>query len=141
MGRILAVDYGRKRVGLAVTDPLKIISTALDTVPAHQVEEYIENYCKANDVELVVVGLPVQMSGEPSESQKYILPFVDRLKKRIPDIPIEFADERYTSKMAMQAMIDSGAPKMVRRDKGAIDRISATIILQSYLESKRYKQR
>lgn len=136
MGRILSIDYGRKRVGLAVTDTLQIIATALTTVAASEAEQFISKYCVDNDVELIVVGLPLQMNGTASESQKYILPFVERLKKTLPDIPIDFADERYTSKIAMQTMIDVGVKKMARREKGTIDKISATIILQTYLETK-----
>lgn len=140
MGRILAVDYGQKRVGLAVTDPLQIIATALATVPAREVEAYIADYCRDNQVDMILVGLPVQMNGMPSESQRFILPFVERLKKILPEMIIEFADERYTSKMAFQTMIDVGVKKMARRDKGTIDRISATIILQSFLETKNNNQ-
>lgn len=136
LGRILSIDYGQKRVGLAVTDPLQIIATALTTVAAKEAEQFIDDYCHQNGVELIVVGLPLQMNGTASESQKYILPFVDRLKKRLPDMPIKFADERYTSKMALQTMIDVGTTKRARREKGTIDKISATIILQTFLETK-----
>lgn len=137
MGRILAIDYGQKRVGLAVSDPLRIIATALTTVPTHEAENYISDYCTTNGVDLIVVGLPIQMNGTPSQSQRFILPFVDRLRLRLPHTPLQYADERYTSKMAFQTMIDVGVGKMARRDKGTIDRISATIILQSYMESNR----
>lgn len=137
MGRILAVDYGRKRVGLAVSDPLRIIATALDTVATHDVERYIAHYVANSGVDLIVVGLPIQMNGQPSESQRFILPFVERMRKKLPEIPIVYADERYTSKMAFQTMIDVGISKKARRDKGTIDRISATIILQSYMESNK----
>lgn len=140
MGRIIAVDYGQKRVGLAVTDPLRIIATALSTVSAGESVEYIAKYVSQNDVDMIVVGLPLQMNGTASESQRYILPFVARLRKRLPDMPIEYADERYTSKIAQRVMIDMGTKKTDRRDKGIIDRISAVIILQDFLEQLQNKQ-
>lgn len=136
MGRIVAIDYGRKRVGLAVTDPLKLIATALETVPAHEVVAYLQRYAAANEVELFVVGQPRQMSGEPSESQQYITPFVNRLRKVLPDIPVVYHDERFTSVLAHRAIIEGGVRKMERRtNKGLVDRVSAVIILQSYMES------
>lgn len=136
MGRIVAIDYGRKRVGLAVTDPLKLIATALDTVPAHEAVEYLRRYAAANEVELFVVGEPRQMSGEPSESQQYITPFVNRLRKVLPDIPVVYHDERFTSVLAQRAIIEGGVRKQERRtNKGLVDRVSAVIILQSYMES------
>lgn len=136
MGRIVAIDYGRKRVGLAVTDPLKLIATALDTVPAHEVVEYLQRYAAANEVELFVVGEPRQMSGEPSESQQYITPFVNRLRKVLPDIPVVYHDERFTSVLAQRAIIEGGVRKQERRtNKGLVDRVSAVIILQSYMDS------
>lgn len=133
MGRILAIDYGKKRVGLAITDPLKIIATALDTVAAAELENYLLNYLTQNDVERIVIGMPIQMNGQPSESQRYILPFVNRLRKLLPDMPIDYVDERYTSKIANRAIIDGGASKKLRADKGLVDRVSAVIILQSYM--------
>ena len=137
MGRILAIDYGRKRTGLAVTDPLKIIAGALDTVPTFELMDYLRRYVAENDVERIVVGLPRQMSGEMSESYTYIRPFLGRLRKEMPDMPVEMYDERFTSKMAQRAMIEGGVPKGRRReDKGLVDRVSAAIILQGYLESK-----
>lgn len=138
MGRILAIDYGRKRVGLAVTDPLQIIATALDTVSAHEVEAYLKRYTGENEVELFVVGKPLQDNGEESESQRYITPFVNRLKKVFPDIPVVYHDERYTSVLAQRAIIEGGVKKMERRNnKGLVDRVSAVIILQSYMESRK----
>lgn len=136
MGRILAIDYGRRRVGLAVSDPLRIIATALATVEAREAEGYISHYCMENGVDLIVVGMPVQMDGTPSESQRYILPFIERMRKSLPGIAIEYADERYTSKLAFRTMLESGIGRMARRDKGTVDRISATIILQWYMEYK-----
>lgn len=137
MGRILAIDYGRKRVGLAVTDPLQLIATPLATVPAHEVVEFLQRYVAENEVERFVVGEPRQMNGEPSESQRYITPFVNRLRKVLPEIPVVFYDERFTSVLAHRAIIEGGVKKMTRQtDKGLVDRVSAVIILQSYLESE-----
>lgn len=136
MARIIAIDYGRKRVGLAVTDPLQLIATPLDTVPAHEVVEYLQRYVGENPVELFVVGEPKQMNGQPSESQQYITPFVNRLRKVFPDIPVVYEDERYTSVLAQRAIIEGGVKKMERRhNKGLVDKVSAVIILQSYMES------
>lgn len=136
MGRIVAIDYGRKRVGLATTDPLQLIATALDTVPAHEAVDYLHRYAAANEVERFVVGEPRQMNGEPSEAQRYILPFVNRLRKAVPSVPVVFFDERFTSVLAHRAIIEGGVKKRTRReDKGLVDRVSAVIILQSYLES------
>ena len=130
MGRIVAIDYGRKRTGLAVTDPLQMIAGALDTVPTHTLMDFLKKYLPANGVETVVVGMPRQMDGTPSDSYTYIRPFVTRLR-------IEMFDERFTSKLAFQAMIEGGVKKSRRRgDKGLVDRVSATIILQGYLESR-----
>ena len=136
MARIMAIDYGQKRIGLAVTDENQIIATGLDTVPIKDIHLYIKDYVAREDVELFVVGLPLQMDDSSSESEKYIKPFLGWLRNTFPDIPVERMDERYTSKMAFQAMIDGGLKKKARRDKAMIDKISAVIILQSYLESK-----
>ncbi len=137
MGRILAIDYGRKKSGIAVTDPAKIIANGLTTVPSHELFDFLVKYMKEEEVEMIVMGYPTQTSGEVSESMKYIEPFVNRLKKNFPDLPIEWVDERFTSKIAFQAMIDGGLKKKARQDKGMIDKVSATIILQTYLEQKR----
>lgn len=137
MGRVLAIDYGQKRVGLAVTDPARIIATALDTVAANEVLEYIKKYISQNDVDCIVVGMPIQMNGQPSDSQRYILPFVGRLRSQLPNMAIEYADERFTSKIAQRTIIDAGIKKMRRKnDKGLVDMVSAVIILQSWLESR-----
>lgn len=141
MGRILAIDYGRKRVGLAVTDPLRIIATALTTVESHKVLDFITQYCAENQVDLIVIGMPLQMNGEASESQRYILPFVERMRAALPGMQIEYADERFTSKLAFQTMLDTGVKKMARRDKATVDRISATIILQDYMSSLEQRNR
>lgn len=138
MGRILAIDYGRKRTGIAVTDPLQIIANGLTTVPTHTLEQFLLDYMQKEPVERIVMGKPTQMNGEMSESWKYIEPFLNRLKKIKPDVPVELVDERFTSVLAHQAILQSGVGKQRRReDKGMVDEISATIILQSYLENKR----
>lgn len=139
MGRILAIDYGKKRVGLAVTDPLQIIANGLTTVEAKTAYEYIVEYANGNDISTIVVGLPTQMNGEFSESYKYIEPFVNRLKKGLPKVEIVYYDERFTSKLAMRAMIDAGVKKSDRQKKELVDMVSATIILQSYMESLSFR--
>lgn len=137
MGRILALDYGRKRTGVAVSDPLKIIANGLTTVPSHELLAFIQQYTSKEQVERIVIGLPRQRSGEFSESMNYIRPFVVLLKKALPEIPVEYVDERFTSVLAHQAMLAGGVKKKERQNKALVDEISATIILQSYLESKR----
>ncbi len=137
MGRILAIDYGRKKSGIAVTDELQLIANGLTTVPSHELFEFVSKYMKEEKVDCIVMGYPTQTTGEVSESMKYIEPFVNRLKKNFPDLPIEWVDERFTSKLAFQAMIDGGLKKKARQNKNLIDKVSATIILQTYLEQKR----
>ena len=137
MGRILAIDYGKKRTGLAVTDPLQIIANGLTTVPTAQLEAFILDYVKREGVERIVVGLPRQNSGEESENMKRITPFVNRLKKLLPDTPLEMVDERFTSVLAHRAMLDAGLKKKDRQNKALVDEISACIILQTYMESRR----
>jgi putative holliday junction resolvase len=136
MGRIVAIDYGQKRVGLAVTDEQQIIATSLATVPAHDILLFLKDYLGKNEVECFVVGEPRQMDYTPSESAKYIDPFVIRLKKEFPGIPVERADERFTSSIALQTIRSAGLKKKDRRDKSLVDSVSATLILQSYLESR-----
>ena len=136
MGRLLAIDFGTKRIGLAETDPLQIIASGLETVENKKIFEFLENYLKKEQVDEFIIGEPKQMDDTPSQSEKYIKPFIEKLAKLYPNIEIKRVDERYTSKMAFQTMIDSGIGKKARRNKGLIDKISATIILQSYLESK-----
>lgn len=138
MARIMAIDYGRKRVGVAVTDPMQIIAGGLAAVPAHQIIDFIQQYVAKEAVETIVVGLPKQMNNQPSESMRYIQPFVATLKKKIPQIPVVFYDERFTSVLAHKAMLEGGLKKKDRQNKALVDEISATIILQDYLESKRY---
>ena len=136
MGRILAIDYGRKRVGIAVTDELKIIANSLTTVHSKDVIQFLKDYLSKEKVECFVVGLPKQMSGEVSESERFITPFVNQLKKVFPEIPVERYDERFTSKMASRTMIEAGLKKKDRQNKALVDSISATLILQSYLQFK-----
>ncbi len=135
MGRILAIDYGQKRTGLAVTDELKIIANSLTTVGTSELISFLKDYISREKIEEIVIGKPKQMDNTDSESEKYIAPFVKSLQKLFPEIPIKRYDERFTSKMAFQTMIDAGINKKKRRDKALIDTISATIILQSYLET------
>jgi putative Holliday junction resolvase len=138
MSRILSIDYGKKKTGIAVTDPMQIIANGLTTVETSKIWEFLADYLSKNEVERLIIGLPKQMNNEPSESMKYINPFVGRFKKLYPNIPVEFVDERFTSKLAFQAMIDGGLKKKERQNKALVDEISATIILQSYLETKKY---
>ena len=135
MGRILAIDYGTKRTGLAVTDEMQIIASGLTTVDTKELIVFLKNYITCENVEKFVVGLPKQMNNTASESEVYIQKFLQKLTKSIPDIPVERVDERFTSKMAFQTMIDSGLKKKQRQNKALIDEISATLILQSYLAS------
>jgi putative Holliday junction resolvase len=136
MGKLLAFDYGLKRCGVAVTDELQIIASGLDTVASSDIFKWIENYLKTESVEGFVVGLPLQMNGKPSESTEIIEKFVAKLKHNNPDIPLYRVDERFTSKIAFNSMIDSGLSKKKRRDKALVDEISATLILQNYMASR-----
>lgn len=138
MSRILAIDYGRKRTGIAVTDPVQIIANGLTTVSTHQLMDFLLNYIKQEPVERIIIGHPKQMNNEDSENMKNIIPFMNRLKKLLPDMPVELVDERFTSVLAHQAMLAGGLKKKDRQNKALVDEISATIILQSYLESKKY---
>lgn len=139
MSRILAIDYGKKRTGIAVTDPMQIIASGLTTVATTELMDFLLKYTSQEKVERIVVGHPKQLNNEDSENMKRIIPFVNQLKKKLPDIPVEWVDERFTSVLAHQAMIDGGLKKTARQNKALVDELSATIILQSYLESKRYK--
>ena len=140
MGRIIAIDYGTKRTGLAVTDPLRIIANALDTVETKQLEKYLADYFSKNDVDVIVLGKPSQMNGQPSETMRYIEPLAGRLRHAYPNKQVVLYDERFTSVMAHRTILESGIGKMARRDKALVDRISATIILQSYMESLQMQQ-
>lgn len=137
MGRIVAIDYGKKRVGVAVTDPCQIIANSLATVKSHEILQFLQDYCSREKVDLIVVGHPKQMDNSDSESMAYIKPFLTALKRKFPGIPVVMHDERFTSVLAHKAMIEGGAKKKQRQDKAIIDAISATIILQSYMESQR----
>ena len=139
MSRIIAIDYGKKRTGIAVTDILQIIANGLTTVPTTELMDFLLNYVAKEPVERIIVGHPKQMNNEDSENMKRIVPFVNLLKKKLPQIPVELVDERFTSVLAHQAMLDGGLKKKARQDKAMVDEISATIILQSYLESKKFK--
>lgn len=139
MGRILALDIGRKRTGIAVTDPLRIIANGITTIPSSSLIEYLSEYFKKESVDLLVIGYPVQMNNTPSEAVKYIEPIINRIRKLFPKLSIELVDERFTSKLAHQAMIDGGMKKKDRQNKATVDTISATIILQSYLDSLSFK--
>ena len=136
MGRILAIDYGQKRTGLAVTDDLQMIANNLGVIQTKDIFVFITDYIKNNIVEAFVVGEPKRLDNTPSQSVKFIEPFIRRLKKLYPEIRIVRIDERFTSKMAFQTMIDAGLKKKDRQNKGLVDSISATIILQTYLEMK-----
>lgn len=136
MGRVLAIDYGRKRCGIAVTDPLRITATALATVPAAGLEKFLLDYTAANPVDLIVVGLPVTLRGEPSESMRYIEPALRRLRKALPAMEFEMWDERFTSTLAHASLLEAGYGRKQRQDKDAIDRIAATIILNSWLDAR-----
>lgn len=137
MARILSIDYGKKRTGIAVTDSLQLIANGLDVVETKNLEEYIANYLAKEEVETIVVGYPRQTNGEDSENMKRITPFYNRLKKLYPNVNVELYDERFTSVLAHQTIIASGIGRKARQNKGLVDQISATIILQDYLESKR----
>jgi putative Holliday junction resolvase len=138
VGRIIAIDYGTKRTGLAVTDPLRIIANALETVETKGLEKWLADYFTKNDVDIIVLGKPSQMNGQPSETMRFIEPLATRLRRAYPDKEVVLYDERFTSVMAHRAMLESGIGKMARRDKALVDRISATIILQSYMDSIQY---
>lgn len=135
MGRILAIDIGKKRTGIAVTDPLRIAANGLDTVHTHDLISFLENYFSKEEVDAIVIGYPTQMDGSESESMQYIRPIEKKIKKKFPAKKLIFVDERFTSVLAHQAMLDGGLKKKARQDKALVDKISATIILQSYLES------
>ncbi len=137
MSRIIGIDFGRKRVGLAITDPMQRIASGLTSVSADAIFSYLASYLQSEAVACFVVGLPRQMNYECSESEPYILEFIEDLKAHFPDIPVRRVDERFTSKIAVQSMIAGGLKKEKRRDKALVDEISATLILQNYLEQRK----
>ncbi len=138
MARIVSVDYGRKRTGIAVTDPLQLIANGLVTVSTSELFTFLSDYVNREQVERIVVGEPRQPDGTPSENMERVKQFVNRWRKAMPQIPIEFYDERFTSVLAHRTMIDAGLGKKRRQDKALVDEISATIILQSYMESRKF---
>jgi putative Holliday junction resolvase len=140
MGRIIAIDWGTKRTGVAVTDPLRIIAGALETVPTHDLQRWLAQYLAAGDVDVIVVGRPTRLDGRPSETLAQIEALVEKLRESYPAKQIVMHDERFTSRLAQRAIIDGGVPRMARRDKALVDRVSAAIILQSYIESREYKK-
>ena len=140
MGRILAIDFGTKRTGIAVTDPLRIIPGGLTTVATHELMSFLAGYFAKEAVDLIVVGLPTNMNGEESASMKQIRPFVDKFKKQYPDKEVVMFDERFTSVLAQKAILEAGIKKMARRNKALVDEVSATIILESYMNSIQYKK-
>jgi len=134
MGRILAIDYGQKRVGIAATDPTKLIASGLTTVHSNEVFSYLDDYFKSEDVETVVIGAAKQMNNEDSQSSTHIEPFVKNFEKRYPTVAVKRVDERFTSKIAERVILESGIGKKARQNKKLVDTVSATLILQSYLE-------
>lgn len=134
--RILSIDYGKKRTGIAVTDPLQIVAGGLVTVATHTLFDFLKDYVSREQVERIVIGKPMQTNGQPSENFQRVEQFVNRWRKAMPEIPIEYYDERFTSVLAHQAMIDGGLRKKARQDKALVDEISATIILQDYMRSR-----
>ncbi len=135
MGRILAIDYGKRRSGIAVTDILHIVANPLTTVPTGELYAFVQKYCAENTVDTIVVGLPTNLDGRPSDSMASLTPAINRLKKLIAPIPVVFYDERFTSVLAHRAMIDGGMKKSQRRDKAVVDMISASILLNDFLQS------
>ena len=134
MDRLVGIDYGRKRVGVAVSDPLRIFASALETVPSAKIIEYLQKYAAAQPIERFVVGYPVNLDGRPSEAAKDVDAFLNLLRKKFPAVPVSLEDERFTSVLAHRAMIDGGVRKMDRRDKSAVDKVSAALILQTYMD-------
>jgi putative Holliday junction resolvase len=136
LGRILCIDYGRKRTGLAVTDPLQIIAGGLVTVSTFELFDWLKDYTSREQVECIVIGKPMQPNGQPSENFARVEQFVNRWRKAVPSIPIEYYDERFTSVLAHKTMLDAGLKKKARQNKALVDEISATIILQDYMRAK-----
>ena len=137
MKRIIGIDYGKKRVGVAVSDPLMIFASPLETVPTANIINYLKTYTSKEEVEKFVVGYPVNMDNRPSEAAQYVDIFLKQLRKAFPQIPVELEDERFTSVLAFQSLIDSGVKKMDRRDKAAVDKVSAALILQTFMDRKK----
>lgn len=140
MGRLMSIDFGRRRCGIAATDPLRIVANGVTTVATAELSDYVRRYIAAEQVDAVIVGYPRDMQGRPSESVRYLTPAINRLKKEIAPVPVLFADERFTSVLAHRAMLDGGMKKMDRRDKAVVDEISAAIILNDFLQSRQYAE-
>lgn len=140
MGRLLSIDFGRKRCGIAATDPLRIIANGIATVRTCDLIGWVKGYCEREGVDAIVVGLPTTLRGLPSESQQWLRPAMQQLQRAMPQMPIVYYDERFTSALAHQAMIDGGLSRKARQEKGTVDMISAAIILNDYLQSKQYLQ-
>lgn len=140
MGRLLCLDYGKKRVGIAVTDPLQMIARGVETVPAHDIREYLKKMLIGVNPDALVVGYPKTMRNEPSEAVHYIDPFLKWFRKEFPDIPVVLYDERFTSRIAERSLIEAGIPKMARRDKSLVDQVSAALILQSFLDFEKNRK-
>lgn len=138
MGRLMAIDMGRRRCGIAVTDPMRIVANGLTTVATSQLVDFVKDYALREGIDEIIVGEPRDMRDRPSESQRFTRPVLDRLRKALPDIPVRLYDERFTSVLAHRAMLDGGLGRMDRRDKGLVDKISAAIILNDYLQSNQY---
>lgn len=134
MKRIIGIDYGNKRVGIAISDPLRIFATPLETVPSAKIMEYLKVYAQKEEIERFVVGYPMNLKNEPAQAAKYVDVFLKQLEKHFPGTPIALEDERFTSVLAFRSLIDSGVKKMDRRDKSAVDKVSAALILQTYLD-------
>lgn len=141
MARILSIDYGKKRTGLAVTDPLQLIAGGLATVSTYTLFDYLKNYLQHEEVERIVIGKPMQTNGKPSENLVRVQQFVNRWQKNMPQIPIEYYDERFTSVLAHRAILESGIGKKARQDKALVDEVSAVILLQNYMESRRISKK
>ena len=140
MGRLISIDFGRRRCGIAATDILRIIANGVTTVETASLTDFVKRYIAAEPVDAVVVGYPRDMHGDPSESVRYLTPVINRLKKEIAPVPVIFFDERFTSVLAHRAMLDGGMKKMDRRDKAIVDEISASIILNDFLQSRLYSE-
>lgn len=138
MGRLLSIDFGRRRCGIAVTDSLRIVANGLKTVLTCDLIAFVKDYMQKEAVDAVIVGKPTTLRGEPSESMRYLTPVINRLKKEISPVPVIFYDERFTSTLAHKAMIDGGLGKMARRDREIVDETAATLILNDYLQSRVY---
>ncbi|MEL7120374.1 MAG: Holliday junction resolvase RuvX [Bacteroidota bacterium] len=138
MARILAIDYGTKRTGIAVSDPLQIIASGLDTVPTENLLDFLTNYMESEEVETIVIGEPFHLDGTPAQIAPLIYQFIDKLKVKFPHLPVEKVDERFTSEEAKQVILRSGVKKKKRRDKSLIDKVSAVLILQTFMDKKNY---